>query len=51
MKFNMSRKIQTITPMQRVKIVMKYLGLRGANKESVNNVYRNILKQKFKGAN
>jgi hypothetical protein len=47
----MSRKIQTINPMQRVKIVMKYLGLRGANKESVNNVYRNILKQKFKGAN
>lgn len=47
----MSRKIQTIAPMQRVKIIMKYLGLRGANKESVNNVYRNILKQKFKGAN
>jgi hypothetical protein len=26
------------------------LHLRGANKESVNSVYRNILKEKFKGA-
>ena len=46
----MSRKVQTITPMRRVKIIMNYLHLRGANKESVNNVYRNILKEKFKGA-
>jgi hypothetical protein len=38
-----------INPMQRIKIVMKYLMDRGANKESVNNVYRNILKNK--GAN
>ena len=36
--------------MQRVKIVMNYLYMRGANKESVNSVYRNILKQKLKGA-
>lgn len=36
--------------MQRIKIVMNYLYLRGANKESVNSVYRNILKEKLKGA-
>jgi hypothetical protein len=47
----MSRKSQTITPMQRVKIIMNYLYIRGANKESVNSVYKNILKEKFKGAN
>lgn len=47
----MSRKTHLINPMQRIKIVMNYLYLRGANKESVNNVYRNILKDKFKGAN
>jgi hypothetical protein len=46
----MGRKAQTITPMQRIKIVMNYLHLRGGNSERVNNVYRNILKQKFKGA-
>jgi hypothetical protein len=46
----MSRKIHNITPMQRIKILMNYLHLRGANKESVNNVYKNILKEKFKGA-
>ncbi len=46
----MGRKAQTITPMQRIKIVMNYLHLRGGNKESVNSVYKNILKEKFKGA-
>jgi hypothetical protein len=46
----MGRKSQTITPMQRIKIVMNYLHLRGGNKESVNSVYRNILKEKLKGA-
>jgi hypothetical protein len=46
----MSRKIHNITPMQRIKIVMNYLHLRGGNKESVNEVYKNILKEKFKGA-
>jgi hypothetical protein len=30
--------------------VMNYLHLRGGNKESVNSVYRNILKEKLKGA-
>lgn len=45
----MSRKEHKINPMQRIKIIMKYLMDRGANKESVNNVYRNILKNK--GAN
>jgi hypothetical protein len=47
----MSRKVHNITPMQRIKIVMNYLHLRGANSERVNNVYRNILKEKLKGAN
>jgi hypothetical protein len=47
----MSRKSQTISPMQRIKIVMNYLHLRGGNKESVNNVYRKIVEEKFKGAN
>ena len=47
----MGRKAQTITPMQRVKIVMNYLHLRGGNKESVNSVYRKIVEEKFKGAN
>jgi hypothetical protein len=47
----MSRKVHNITPMQRIKIVMNYLHLRGGNKESVNNVYKNIIKEKFKGAN
>jgi hypothetical protein len=47
----MSRKAQTITPMRRIKIIMNYLHLRGGNKESVNNVYRKIVEEKFKGAN
>lgn len=46
----MSKKQHLINPMQRIKIVMNYLYLRGANKESVNRVYRNILKEKLKGA-
>jgi len=46
----MSRKVHNITPMQRIKIVMNYLHLRGGNKESVNDVYKNILKERFKGA-
>ena len=46
----MGRKSQTITPMQRIKIVMNYLHLRGGNKESVNSVYRKIVEEKFKGA-
>jgi hypothetical protein len=32
-----------ISRKQRILIVMKYLYLRGANKESVNNVYRKII--------
>jgi hypothetical protein len=47
----MGRKAQTITPMQRIKIVMNYLHLRGGNSERVNNVYRKIVEEKFKGAN
>jgi hypothetical protein len=47
----MGRKSQTITPMQRIKIVMNYLHLRGGNSERVNNVYRKIVEEKFKGAN
>lgn len=33
--------------MQRIIVVMQYLYRRGGNKESVNNVYRNILKKKY----
>ena len=33
-------------PLQRINRIMNYYLSRGANKESVNNVYRNILKAK-----
>ena len=36
-----------LSPLQRVVIVMQYLYRRGGNKESVNNVYRNIIKKKY----
>jgi len=36
-----------LSPLQRVTIVMQYLYRRGGNKESVNNVYRNIIKKKY----
>jgi len=42
----MSKKEHKISPYQRIQIVIKYLERRGANKESVNKVYRNILKIK-----
>ena len=32
---------------QRILIVIKYLTARGAKKESVNNVYRKIIKGKY----
>ena len=35
------------SPLQRVLLVMQYLYRRGGNKESVNNVYRNIIKKKY----
>jgi len=35
------------SPMQRIIVVMQYLYRRGGNKESVNDVYRNILKKKY----
>jgi len=44
----MSRKVQKTTPLQRIVRVMEYLTRRGGNKESVNSVYRNIVKQKLK---
>jgi hypothetical protein len=31
--------------LQRINAVLKYLYLRGANKESVNDVYRKIIKK------
>jgi hypothetical protein len=36
-----------LSPLQRIVIVMQYLYRRGGNKESVNNVYRNIIKKKY----
>ena len=35
------------SPLQRILVVMQYLYRRGGNKESVNNVYRNIIKKKY----
>jgi ribosomal protein S3AE len=35
--------------LQRINRVMKYYLDRGANKERVNDVYKKILKNKFKG--
>lgn len=44
----MSNKIQKTTPLQRIVRVMEYLTRRGGNKESVNKVYRKIIRQKLK---
>ena len=35
------------SPLQRILVVMDFLWKRGNNKESVNNVYRNIIKKKY----
>jgi hypothetical protein len=35
------------SPLQRIIKVMNYYYRQGANKESVNNVYKNILKKKY----
>jgi hypothetical protein len=37
------------SPLKRINRVMKYYLDRGANKERVNDVYKKILKNKFKG--
>lgn len=39
----MSKKEHKISPKRRIGIVMQYLMNRGANKESVNEVYRKII--------
>lgn len=39
---------QKQSPLQRINRIMKYYLDRGANKEKVNEVYRKILKAKFK---
>lgn len=36
------------TPLQRINRILAFYYKRGTNKESVNKVYRNILKEKFK---
>jgi hypothetical protein len=41
----------TQSPMQRIKRVMDYYYKKGANKESVNKVYKNILKAKYEETN
>lgn len=43
----MSKKVHVQSPLQGIKRVMDYYYKQGANKESVNNVYKNILKEKF----
>ena len=35
------------TPLQRIKRIMNFYYKRGCNKESVSDLYRKILKQKF----
>lgn len=42
----MSRK-QKQSPLQRILRIIKFLEMRGVNKESVNTVYRNVLKSKL----
>lgn len=37
----------TLSPLQRITIVMNYLYKRGSCKESVNKIYHKIIKQKF----
>jgi len=37
----------SLSPLQRILIVMNYYYRHGVNRESVNTVYRNILKQKY----
>jgi hypothetical protein len=36
------------TPYQRIKRVMNFYYNRGQNRETVNNIYRTIIKQKLK---
>lgn len=36
------------TPLERITVVMKYYYKQGANKESVNKIYKKILKEKYK---
>lgn len=36
-----------MTPLQRIKIVMNYYYKKGVNKESVNKIYKQILKLKY----
>lgn len=43
----MSKKVQVQSPLQRIKRIMDYYYKQGGNKESVNSVYKNILKIKF----
>jgi hypothetical protein len=44
----MTNKIHKTSPLQRILRVMDYLMRRGGNKESVNTVYRKLIKQKLK---
>jgi hypothetical protein len=38
----------SLTPLQRINRILAFYYKRGINKESVNKVYRNVLKIKFK---
>lgn len=46
-----SKKIQVRSPLQRIRRVMDYYYKQGANKETVNSVYKNIIKGKFNKEN
>ncbi len=39
-----------MTNLQRIKRILQFNYVRGVNKESVNKVYRKVLKEKFKDA-
>lgn len=44
---NLQKRERVMTPLQRINRIIAFYYKRGTNKESVNNVYRNILKKKL----
>jgi hypothetical protein len=44
----MTKQVNKQSPLQRINRIMEFLHKRGNNKESVNEVYRKIIKNKLK---
>lgn len=44
----MTKQINKLSPLKRINRIMEFLHKRGNNKESVNTVYRKIIKNKLK---